>query len=103
MTLNLILLIVAAVFALPGGLFASLVMSEPRARLASVVGGILGSAIVAVGIYYYINSAHVNVDALSYWIGSFFGCSVGVVVGALVANFLVGMARGGNDYTPQEY
>jgi hypothetical protein len=103
MTMELILLIIAAVLALPGGLFVAFIMSEPRARLASLLGGIIGAGLTALGIYYYINASNVQIDALSYGLGCFFAASIGVVIGALVANFLVAALSRNRDLTSVEY
>lgn len=98
---KLVLLIVVGVLSLPGGLFMAALMSEPRARFASLIGGIIGAAVVAVGIYYFVSKAHVDVDMLSYGLGSFFGCSMGVFGGALLANWAVGL--GGQSSVTSEY
>lgn len=98
MTLTVVLLIIAAVFSLPVGLFSAYLLSTPRARALSIVGGLIGAALVAGGIFYYISAAHVWVDALSYWFGALFACSVGVLVGALVTNFMVSL--GSRPHTP---
>lgn len=95
MTQKLVLLIVMAVLSLPGGLFMAALMSEPRARIASILGGIVGAAVVGVGIFYFISKAHVYVDLLSYDLGSFFACSMGVFAGALLANWAVGLGSRG--------
>ncbi len=92
MDLTLTLLIIAAVLALPGGLFVTYIVSEPRARAVAVLGGIVGDLFVAGGIYYFIAAAHVTIDALSFWLGAFFACSMGVLGGALLANFLVSLS-----------
>ena len=92
---KLVLLIIVGVLSLPGGLFAAFLMSEPRARFASFIGGIIGAAVVGAGIYYFVNKGHVGVDMLSYGLGSFFGCSMGVFAGALIANWAVGLGSRG--------
>lgn len=89
---NLILLIIAAVLSLPGGLFISFLMSEPRAKLLSLFGAIVGAAVIAAGIFYYITASNPSLDGLSFALGTFFGCSVGAFTGALLVNFLVGLA-----------
>ncbi|HEX6820228.1 MAG TPA: hypothetical protein VF120_17765 [Ktedonobacterales bacterium] len=95
MTQKLVLLIVVAVLSLPGGLFMAALMSEPRARFASMLGGIIGAAAVGAGIFYFITKAHVYIDMLSYGLGSFFACSMGVFAGALIANWAVGLGNRG--------
>ena len=95
MDTNTTLLLIAAILALPGGLFLSFVMSEPRARWLALLGGIVGDAAIAGGIVFYLSASQVSVDALSYGLGAFFACSMGVFCGALVMNFLVGLASRG--------
>jgi NADH:ubiquinone oxidoreductase subunit 4 (subunit M) len=92
---NLILVIIAAVLALPSGLFVDYIMSEARARMLSLLGGIIGDVVVAAVIYLFVTISKMSVDALSYFIGAFFGCSIGVFCGALVANFLVNLSSRG--------
>jgi hypothetical protein len=89
---NLILLIVAAVLSLPGGLFVSFLMSEPRAKWLSLIGAVIGAGATGAAIYYYITAANPSLDSLSFGLGSFFGCSMGAFTGALVINFLVGLS-----------
>lgn len=95
MDTNLILLIIAAVLALPGGLFASFIMSLPRARALALLGGIIGDVVVAFGIYFFVNNNVASIDGLSYFLGSLFGCSLGVFMGALVVNFLMNLGDRG--------
>lgn len=94
MNLETFLLIVAAVLALPGGLFLTYLLTDPRARWATFLGAILGDGLVGLGLWYFVKAGSVSVDGLSYWFGLFFGCTIGVVLGALVANFLVGVVSG---------
>jgi hypothetical protein len=103
MDTNLILLIIAAVLSLPGGLFMASIMSEARARLLALFGGVVGAAAVAAAIYLYLQRAHPSIDGLSYTLGAFFACSMGVFAGALLANFLVGLTRRGPDLSSQEF
>lgn len=103
MSFNLVLLIIAAILSLPGGLFMAFIMSEPRARALSLVGGVIGAALVAAGIYYFINASKVSIDGLSYGLGSFFACSMGVFAGALLVNFLTGLSGRSRDMTTVEY
>ena len=45
-----------------------------------------------------------NIDGLSYTIGCFFACSMGVFTGALLANWLVGLGRRrGHELASAEY
>lgn len=103
MTLTIFLLIVAAVFSLPIGLFSAYLLSTPRARALAILGGLIGDAVVAGGIFYYISAAHIWVDALSYWFGALFACSVGVMAGALVTNFLVSISSRPTTTSSNEY
>ena len=97
-----ILLGIALVLALPGGLFIGYIMSLPRARLLSLLGGIVGDVVIAVAILAYLATAKPSIDGLSFLIGSFFACSMGVAIGALVINFLLGSGRR-RDITSLEY
>ncbi len=97
MTLEQILLIVAVVLSLPGGLFVAFLISEPRARWASILGGIIGAVVTAIAIYFFVVMAKVGIDALSYAFGVFFAASIGVALGALIMNFLVGLVARGSD------
>lgn len=89
---RLILLIIASVLALPGGLFTSFLMSEPRAKLLSLLGALIGTAAAAAAIWYYLYAAKPSIDLLSYTLGVFFAASMGAFAGALIVNFLVGLA-----------
>lgn len=100
MNLEAFLLIVAAVLAVPGGLFLAYLLTDPRARWAALVGALVGDALVGLGLWYFVRADSVNIDGLSYWFGVFFGCTIGVVIGALVADWLVGLAsRNRSDLT----
>ncbi len=101
-TLNAILLIIALVLALPGGLFVAWLLSLPRARILALLGGILGDLAVAAGVFAF-SQAIPNIDPLSFFVGAFFACSTGVAIGALVADFLVGLVRRGPDVSSLEY
>jgi hypothetical protein len=103
MDTNLILLIIAAIFALPGGLFFASIMTGPRARLLAIPGGIVGDLVVAAAIYLYLQRAHPSIDGLSYTLGCFFACSMGVFGAALLVNFFVGLTRRGPDLTSAEF
>lgn len=92
MSTNLILLIIAAVLSLPGGLFVSFLMSVPRAKVLSLLGAVIGTAVIAAAVYYYITTANPSIDGLSFALGAFFACSTGAFSGALLVNFLVGLA-----------
>ncbi len=93
MSLDLILLIVAAVLALPGGLFAAYLVSQPRTRMLGLACGVLGDIVVAIGLALYIVLAHVTIDAVSWFLGAFLACSMGLFSGALLVNFFAGGGR----------
>lgn len=97
------LTIIAAVLALPPGLFISALMSQPRARLLSLLGGTIGDVAVAVAVYLVVTNAKISLDGLSYFLGTFFACSMGIFAGALVVNFLVGLAGLRSSTTAAEY
>lgn len=93
MLLNIIVLIVAAVLALPGGLFVAALISEPSARKFALLGGVIGLVLTAVGLEYFVGAAHVTIDAMSWFFGAFLACSMGVAVGALLVDFLLDAGR----------
>lgn len=97
------LLIIAAVLSLPGGLFMAAIMTQARARLLALLGGVIGAVAVAAAIYGYVQVTKPSIDGLSYAVGAFFACSMGVFAGALLVNFLVGLARRRPDVTAAEY
>ncbi len=102
MSTEVILLIIGFVLALPGGLFVAFLSSMARAKWAALLGGIIGGAVVGLAILFYVNTANVGIDGLSYFYGVFFACSVGVALGALIVNFLVGLAsRNSNEALPE--
>jgi hypothetical protein len=88
---EVILLIIAVVLALPGGLFVAGLSSMARAKWAALFGGLVGGVVVALAILFYVTTANVSIDGLSYFYGVFFAASIGVFIGALVVNFLVGL------------
>jgi uncharacterized integral membrane protein len=88
---QIILLIIAVVLSLPGGLFVAGLSSMARAKWAALFGGIIGAVVVALAIFYYVNTANVSIEGLSFFYGAFFASSMGVFLGALVVNFLVGL------------
>ena len=59
-------------------------------EIASLVLGLIFAVATAGCIYLYINNSTVSIDGLSFFLGSFFGCSVGAFIGALLANFAFG-------------
>jgi hypothetical protein len=92
----MILLIIAAVFSLPGGLFMAFLVSRPGIRFAGLLGGLIGAALTAVGLWYFVMKTHTTIEAVSWVIGAFLACSMGVAIGALVVSFLF---RGGRRST----
>jgi len=103
MDLNTILLIIAVVLALPGGLFVAYLLSLPRARVLALIGGVIGDVAVAMAIFAFIQFTNPSLDALSFFVGAFFACSMGVAIGALLADFIVGLGRRGPDVSSLEY
>ncbi len=103
MDINAIIVIVALVLSLPGSLFIGFRLSYRRARIVAVFGSIVGAVVVAAAIYLYISSSTISLDGLSYFLGSFFACSVGSFIGALLANFLVGAGDRAGDLSSTEY
>ncbi len=101
MSLSTILLIIAAFISLPGGLFAASLMSQPRTRWLGLVGGVLGAVITAIALQFFVHAAGVTIDAVSWFIGAFLACSMGVAVGALLVNFFTSSGRG-SDMTTLE-
>ena len=91
MSTEVILLIIAVVLALPGGLFVAGLSSMARAKWAALFGGLIGGVVVALAILFFVNTANVSIEGLSYFYGVFFAASIGVFIGALVVNFLVGL------------
>ena len=103
MDINSILLIVALVLSLPGSLFIGYRLSARRARFASLVMSLIFAVATAGCIYLYIQNTTVSIDGLSFFLGSFFGCSVGAFLGALLANFAFGTGGRSSDVTSAEY
>ena len=101
--LSNIVLIIATILALPVGLFGASLMSQPRGRWISLFGGLVGAIVAAAAIYYYAHAAKLIIDVLGYGLGVFFACSVGVAVGALLANFLLGLGSRGPDVSSLEF
>jgi hypothetical protein len=98
-----ILLIIALVLSLPASLFIGYRLSVTRARFAALVMSLIFAVATAACIYLYINNNTVSLDGLSFFLGSFFGCSVGAFVGALLANFAFGSSGRPSDLTSAEY
>jgi hypothetical protein len=90
-TTDIILSVIGVVLALPGGLFVAGFSSMARAKWAALFGGLIGGVVVAGVILFWVNATNMGIDGLSYFFGVFFAASVGVMLGALVVNFLVGL------------
>ncbi len=101
MSLSTILLIIAALLSLPGGLFVARLISPPRTRWLGLVGGLLGAALTAVGLQYFVLASRVSIEAVSWFIGAFLACSMGVATGALLMNFFTSAGRN-TDLTASE-
>ncbi|HEX9056515.1 MAG TPA: hypothetical protein VF818_03200 [Ktedonobacterales bacterium] len=89
MSWQLVLTIIAFVFALLIGIPLGTAMSMRSARLLSVLGALVFAALTAVGVLAYGTS--INLDPLSYALGAFFAISVGTIIGTLIVNFLFGL------------
>jgi hypothetical protein len=100
---NTILLIIALVLSLPGSIFIGYRLSYRRAKIASVFATVIGEVAVAVAIYFFVNNNSISIDGLSFFIGSFFACSVGGFTGALLANFAIGAGDRVGDLPSSEY
>jgi len=101
MSLSTTILIIAALVSLPGGLFVARLISQPRTRWLGLVGGVLGAAVVAVGLQFFVQTGRVTIDATSWFFGAFLACSMGVAVGALLVNFFTSSGRN-TDLTASE-
>lgn len=95
MSLTTIVLIVAAALALPGGLFVAWLVSRPGLRFLGLLGGLIGDALTALGLWYFVTMAHIGIDPVSWFLGAFLACSMGVGLGALLVAFFIG-GRGAN-------
>ncbi|MEO7002131.1 MAG: hypothetical protein ABI274_10115 [Ktedonobacterales bacterium] len=102
-TLSNIILVIATILALPGGLFMAWLFGATRARWASLLGGLIGAIVTAVAIYLYAQAAKLILDAIGLSIGAFLAVTIGVAVGALLANFLVGLASRRPDVSSFEF
>jgi hypothetical protein len=85
-TWQLVLAIIAFVFAVLVGIPLGGAMSERRARILGALGGLLGAGVTAAAIFAYAMS--INVDPLSYALGCFLASTTGAIIGTLVVNFL---------------
>ena len=55
---------------------------------------LLGAAITAIALQFFVRVGNVTIDAVSWFLGAFLACSMGVAVGALLVNFFMGAGRG---------
>ena len=94
--LSTTILIIAAVLSLPGGLFVAWLISPPRGRFLGLLGGLLGAGITAFSLWYFVTQLNITLDAVSWFLGVFLACSVGVTVGALLMGFFFGGGRSAN-------
>lgn len=93
MSLSVILLIIAAVLSLPGGLFVASLISQPRTRWLALVGAVILVALTAAALEYFTFAAHVTIDAVSWFYAAFLACSLGAGIGALLVDFITGRGR----------
>jgi hypothetical protein len=100
---HLTLIIIAAVLSLPAGLLVAFQISLPRSRFLGMVGGVVGAAVVAFAIYWAVEATGISLDALTYFLGGFFACSIGVIIGAVLANFALDVLTGAGDASSQEF
>ncbi len=90
-SMTVLFIIIAAILALPMGLFIAALVSLARARWLAIPAGIAGDVVVAIAVYFYVTNTKFVVDGLDYFLGALFACSMGVLAGALLANFLVSL------------
>jgi hypothetical protein len=95
--------LIALILSLPGSLFLAFKVSARRARLLSLLLGLVGALVVAGAIYLYIHNVTISLDGISFFLGTFFACSVGTFTGALLANFAVGAGERTSDIPSTEY
>lgn len=93
MTLNIILLVVAALIALPIGLFVAALISQPDTRRYGLLGGVIALVLTVIVLEYFVHASNVMIDAVSWFLGTLMACVMGVAVGALVVDFLVNFRR----------
>jgi ABC-type antimicrobial peptide transport system permease subunit len=89
MSWQLILAIIAFVFALLVGIPLGGAMSEKRARILGALGGVVVAVLTGAGVFAY--AVHINVDPLSYALGAFGAMTTGAFIGTLAANFLLSL------------
>lgn len=91
MNMTILFTILAAILALPPGLFVASLLSLARARWLAIPAGIIGDVVTAVAGYVFVIVTGILLDGLDYFLGMLFACSAGVLAGALIANFLVSL------------
>jgi apolipoprotein N-acyltransferase len=99
---HLTLMIIAAVLSLPAGLLVAFQVSLPRSRFLAMIGGVIGAAVVGFAIYWAVEATGISLDAVTYFLGCLFACSAGVIIGAVLANFLLDVITGASDASSQE-
>jgi hypothetical protein len=99
---HLTLMIIAAVLSLPMGLLIAFQVSLPRSRFLAMLGGVIGAAVVGFAIYWAVEVTQISLDALTYFLGCVFACSAGVIIGAVLTNFLLDVITGASDASSQE-
>jgi hypothetical protein len=85
-TWQLVLAIIAFVFAVLVGVPLGGAMSERRARIFGALGGLLGAGLTAGAVFAFAMT--INIDPLSYALGCFLASTIGAIIGTLVVNFL---------------
>lgn len=102
-TLSNLILVIATILALPGGLFIAWMLGATRARWATLLGGVIGAIVTAVAIYLLAQAAKLILDAIGLSIGAFLAVTVGIAIGALLADFLVGLGSHRPDVSSLEF
>jgi Na+/proline symporter len=85
-TWQLLLAIIAFIAAVLVGIPLGGAMSERRLRIPGALGGLVGAALTAAGVFAL--STKIVLDPLSYALGSFLVSTTGAIIGTLVVNFL---------------
>lgn len=101
MSLSTIILVIAGILSLPVGLFVAYFVSRPGLRILGVLGGLIGAGLAALGLELFRANVNLTIEAVSWFFGAFFACSIGVVVGALLVGFIFGGGR--SDTAAAEY
>lgn len=103
MSMTVLFTILAAILALPTGLFFAALISLARARWLAIPAGIIGDVVVALAGYFFVTVTHIVLDGLDFFLGMLFACSAGVLAAALLANFLVGLSARRPEVAGAEY